>query len=801
MKSRLRSFVTPKRLFYFALLALGIPALGIALLFLSVRFELITDLPDEMQLTSIENPNASELYAADDKLIAKYFIENRTDLAWEDLTDHYKNALIATEDVRFYQHSGVDMRSLARVAVKTLMLQRSSSGGGSTLTQQLAKNLYPRQEFAMFGTVINKFREMCIARDLEELYSKDQILLLYSNTVSFGELAFGLKTGALRFFNKQPTDLLLEEAATLVGMLKAPSFYSPRRFPERARDRRNVVLGQMAKYGYITPAALEELTELPLQVDYQPASNRDELAHYFKEQVRREFMEWSMTVNKPDGGKYNIYTDGLKIYTTMDLGLQREAEREMQGHMIRLQKIFEDSWKGGKMFGPDTRIIDGEIHKVDLYKRMKEEGAESSEILTEFTTKGKRQVWTWKHGLVDEEITMIDSIKHYLSLLHAGVLGVDPATGGVQVWVGGNDFRTFQWDNVIAPRQVGSTFKPIVYMAALEQGIRPCDYYENERRTYKEYRNWSPQNSDGEYGGHMTVQAALTHSVNTISVQVLFETGLPAVIEMARRLGITSPLEEVPSIVLGTSDVSLYEMVQAYQVFANGGIPHELYCIERIEDAQGNVLYEHQSVEQEPIIAPYLVDQLNSMLSNVTLEGSGSRLYQNYGIPFQVMGKTGTTQNQSDGLFIGYTDRLLIGAWVGAMDRRIHFRNLGTGSGGRTAMPMVGALYEYAATEGYYPEDDELGRPYKCPAFLPGREYALQQLAYVEQMIEHLEENWDADLAQARVDRKALSRKDKEAREEAAKEIARIKRERRDRLEAYKRQKKHWRKVLKELDD
>ena len=802
MENRYKELLTRKNLIRTAIVLISLPVVILLLLFILVRFEVITDLPDELELLSIENPNASELYDADNRLIGRYYTENRTDLAWEDLNSYYKDALIATEDVRFYEHNGIDFRSLGRVAVKTILLQRSSSGGGSTLTQQLAKNVFPRENFKMLSTVTNKFREMCIARRLEKLYSKDQILLMYTNTVSFGELAFGLKTGAERFFNKKAEDLLLEEAATLVGILKAPTYYSPRRYPERAVERRNVVLEQMVRYAFITEAVKEEVADVRLKLDYQPATQSNQMARYFKAQVRREFDAWSATINKPDGGKYDIYTDGLKIYTTLDADLQLIAEEEMRTHMRRLQKIFEDSWRGGKMFGPDTRIIDGEIHKADVYKRMKVDGKSRDEILTAFTTKGNRKVWTWDHGMVNEEVTRIDSIKHYLSLLHTGVLGVDPSTGGVRVWVGGNDFSEFQWDNVIAARQVGSTFKPIVYLAALEQGVRPCDYYENKRKTYKEYRNWSPQNSDGEYGGHMPVQAALANSINTISVQILFEAGMPAVIEMARRLGVRSELEEVPSIVLGTSDVSLYEMVQAYSVFANGGVKNDLYSIQRIEDNQGNVLYEaEQQAESTPIVEPYLIEQLNSMLAGVTMEGTGSRLYENYGIPFQVLGKTGTTQNQSAGLFIGFTDRLLIGAWVGAMDRRIHFRNLGTGSGGRTAMPIVGAVFERASEGGFYPDNDDLGMPYRCPKFLPGKDYALTQLAYVEEMIDKLQDNWGDDLAEARVSRRTIDKDDKEAREAASKEIARIKRERRDRLEAYKRQQKHWKKVLRELDD
>jgi penicillin-binding protein 1A len=469
--------------------------------------------------------------------------------------------------------------------------------------------------------------------------------------------------------------------------------------------------------------------------------------------------------------------------------------------MKKLQRIFEQSWRGGRMFGKGTKMIDERIRQDPLYASLKEQGKTKKEILTAFTTKAKRKVWSWG-GTHESGMTKIDSIKHYLSLLHAGTIAVDPHTGAIKVWVGGNDFGKFQWDNVKSPRQVGSIFKPVVYLAALESGVRPCDYYENERKTYPKYKNWSPQNADGKYGGHMPVQGALTHSVNTISVQMLFEAGIPAVVEMAERLGITSELTEVPSIVLGTSDISLYEMAHAFSVFANQGVPVDFHMITRIEDADGVVLFERANPEKsKPVVEPYLVKQLSSMLSNVTEEGTGRRLYADYAIPFQVMGKTGTTQNQSDGLFIGYTDRLLIGSWVGTMDRRVHFRNLGTGSGGRTALPLVGALFEYAASTGYAPDHDYTVQAYSCPTELPGANYAILQLNHVEQMISLLESDWNTDVEQSRTQRKKVGRKNKEERKRINAEIAQLKKERRDKLEAYKRQRTRWKKVIRELEE
>ena len=673
-----------------------LPIFMVLLLFLLVRFQIVTDLPSKADLLAIENPEASELYSNDESLIAKYFIENRTNLEFDDLNPFFIDALIATEDVRFRSHSGVDFRSLMRVFFKSILLRNKSSGGGSTLTQQVVKNVFPRERFRMFSSVLNKFREMIIARKMEKIYTKDEILLLYTNTVSFGERAFGLETASKRFFNKTSKDLLLEEAATLVGILKAPSYYSPRRNPERAQQRRNVVLSQMSKYELLAESTKEQLSKLPLELDYQKSVQKNEFARYFKNQVRKEFEELAKSMSKADGSKYDIYKDGLKVYTSLDLDLQLAAEKNMQKHMHQLQKQFDKSWESGKKFGKGTKIIDEHITKHPAYKSLKKNGASNKEALSAFTTPEEREYWTWK-GYQTKNGTRIDSIKHYLSLLHTGVLAVEPATGFVKVWVGGNDYSRFQYDRITEPRQVGSTFKPIVYLTALENGADPCHVYPNELRTYTSYKDWTPKNSSGEYGGELTMVQALINSVNTVSVQVLFEAGIPSIVTQAKKMGIESKLAAVPSLVLGTSDISLYEMVKVYSCFANEGRKPELRSIVKIETASGEVIYEADfNSEMEEVAEAENVKQLNNILHQVNLSGTGRRMYNVYDISKPISGKTGTTQNQSDGWYIGYTPDLVIGAWVGTEDRRIHFRNLSMGAGSNTALPMVGALFEYA---------------------------------------------------------------------------------------------------------
>ena len=672
------------------------PIILVLFLFLLVRLEIVTDLPSKADILAIENPEASELYASDESLIAKYFVENRTNLEFEDLNPFFVDALIATEDVRFRNHRGVDFRSLMRVLVKSILLRDRSSGGGSTLTQQVVKNVFPRERFKIFSSVFNKFREMIVARKMERVYTKDEILLLYANTVSFGERAFGLETASKRFFNKASKDLLLEEAATLVGMLKAPSYYSPRRYPDRAKGRRNVVLSQMSKYELLASSIKDQLSELPLKVDYQKSVQKNEFARYFKNQVRKEFAALSESMSKEDGSKYDIYKDGLKVYTSLDLDLQLAAEKNMQKHMHQLQNQFDKSWEGGKKFGKDTKIIDENLKRHALYKQLKKAGKSNEEILTAFTTPEERDYWTWK-GYETKKGTRIDSIKHYLGLLHTGMLAVDPKTGFVKVWVGGNDYSRFQYDRITEARQVGSTFKPIVYLTALENGGDPCKAYPNELRTYTNYKDWTPKNSSGEYGGELTMVQALINSVNTVSVQVLFEAGIPSIVAQAKKMGIHNDLAEVPSMVLGTSDISLYEMVQVYSCLANEGLKPTMRSILKIETRDGEVLYEADKIEkQERVAEPENVEALNRILHQVNISGTGRRMYNVYDINQPISGKTGTTQNQSDGWYIGYTPDLVIGAWVGTEDRRIHFRNLSQGAGSNTALPLVGSLFEYA---------------------------------------------------------------------------------------------------------
>jgi len=695
--------------------------LALLMLFFLVKWGAITEIPSDEELLAIDNPIATNVYAKNGELFGKFFDENRGELEPEDLTEDFKNALIATEDIRFKKHNGLDYRALTRVIVKSILLQRDNSGGGSTITQQLAKNLYKRKRFKILSLLINKFREISIAQKLDKLYSKDEILLLYSNTVSFGERAFGLSTASNRFFGKHPSELDLAESATLVGILKAPTYYSPKKNPERCKGRRNVVLNQMNKYGFIDDELAESAKELELVLEYKSISEATGLARYFQQFVKKEFENWAKENPKEDGSLYHIKRDGLKIFTSLDYNMQIAAEQSMRSHMKNLQRIFDTSWKGGSKYGYKDKHFLKELRQNEQYKSLKTSGKQEQEILEILSRKNLQTIWTWD-GYEEQEISTIDSIKYYMGLLQAGILANDVRTGEIRAYVGGIDYGRFQWDQVQNPRQVGSTFKPIVYLAAFEGGVSACDYFPNEKRVYSDFKDWQPENSDGKYGGYLSVREALTRSVNTVSVQMIFKAGIDKAIHKAISLGIKSSLPSVPSLVLGTADIPLFEMVQAYSSIANGGESPAMHGIVKIEDSEGRILYENN--KEMPFKNGLGYDELYDIMANVVNAGTGARL-QNYEIPFQVMGKTGTTQNQTDGWFIGYTHDLVIGSWVGAQNRGIHFRNLGTGSGGRTALPMVGALFEYIGS-GVEPSEIERDSQYVfCPDSISQEEYEM----------------------------------------------------------------------------
>lgn len=665
--------------------------LFILLLFLLAWSGILGSLPSQRELISVENPAASEVYSADSVLLGRYFIQERSNIAFQEIPKHVADALIATEDVRFYDHNGIDTRSLGRVLIKSLLLQNESSGGGSTITQQLAKNLYPRKDYWIFSLVINKMREMIIASRIEKAYEKSAILTLYLNTIPFGDNTYGVEAAAQRFFSVPTKNLTIEQGAVLIGMLKATHSYNPRINPTQSLSRRNVVLGQLEKYKILTAEKADSLKALPLILKYNKITHHSGLASYFREYMRPELLEWCKKYNAAHEGQLNLYTDGLKIYTTLDSRLQQYAEEAMARQMKETQVRFDVHWKNRSPWQEHPQMIEEIIKKSDRYKNLKKQGLREEEITAVMNKPLPMTVFTWDG---EKELTMspIDSIKYYLKFLNAGFLAMDPRNGEIKAWVGGINHHYFQYDHVreSTKRQVGSTFKPIVYAAALEQGVRPCAYISAAKTTYTNMEDWAPENSEDNYGLKYSMPGALTYSVNTVSVQVLEKAGIANTINLAHDMGIKSDIEPVPSIALGTADISVTEMVTAYACIANKGKASEPTYLTAIANHKNEILERFTLPDQHQALSEESAQMILHMLKRVVNEGTAAGLRSHFGLQNDVAGKTGTTQSNTDGWFMAITPKLVIGTWVGADDPRIRFRSTALGQGARTALPITG---------------------------------------------------------------------------------------------------------------
>lgn len=647
-------------------------------------------IPDQSTLREIQHPIATEIYSSDGVLMGTYNLENRHYLETSGITADISNALIATEDARFYRHRGIDTRSLFRVAFKSILLRQEKAGGGSTLTQQLAKNLFPRSRHRILSLPGNKLREMLTARRMEKIYSKEEILELYLNTVPFGENTFGIIAASRRYFNRDPRDLGLEQTAVLIGMLKATGTYNPVRNPERAVERRNVVLSQMSKYEYLSPSRADSLQKLSLEVSYHPLPHDAGIAPYFREFIRPELDAWCVSHLKNEKDHYNLYTDGLRIYTTIDSRLQFYAETAMEDHMRRLQAIFDKHWEG-----------------KDIWKRLSEkqllisyDGLHRTDM--EMEEKQTMALFSWE-GSKDGEYNTLDSLRHYLRFLQTGILSMDVKTAEIRAWVGGIKHEYFKYDHVLSKRQAGSTFKALVYLEALEQGLAPCDFFPNDSVVYPEYENWVPRNADRTYGGSYSMKGALINSVNTISVELLMRVGIDSVLRLCERAGINSSLPPVPSLALGSGEVSLLEMAGVYQAIANGGRRKEARYITRIENRYGELLYERDPLGDEvQICSPENAAIMREMLRAVVNEGTASGLRTRYQLENDMAGKTGTTQDYTDGWFIGFTPDLLTAVWVGGDLQNIRFRNMSYGQGAFTALPIYAGFMQRVLNDEHW---------------------------------------------------------------------------------------------------
>jgi penicillin-binding protein 1A len=702
----------------------------IVLMFFTISMGWLGFMPSFEELENPQSNLASEVISADQELLGKYYIENRSNVHYADLSPALVQALIATEDVRFEKHSGIDGRAMFRVLFG--MITKTNRGGGSTITQQLAKNLFPRKEHStIFSLGFSKLKEWITAIKLERNYTKEEIIAMYLNTVDFGSNSYGIKSAAKTFFGKKPKDLKVEEAALLIGIVNAPSRFSPVRNPEKALKRREVVLHQMAKYDYITEAQYESYRKLPIDMSkYQMQDHNSGLATYFREYLRlmlnatepdpgdyderadyhNDSMRWAIdpaygwiTKNrKPDGGTYNLYKDGLKIYTTINSKMQLYAEQAVAEHLGgELQPAFYKHWKGNShapfdFTGPDkkveiSKIMDQAMRRSDRYRNLKKAGVSNDSINRSFNTPIKMSIFTW-HGERDTLISPMDSIHYYKYFLQTGLMSVEPQSGYVRAYVGGINYEHFKYDHVIqSRRQVGSTFKPFVYAVAMQEGeLSPCSRVANIQYSVDlpSGEKWEPKNSSKYKEGQMvTLKEALANSINWISTFLIKRYSPQAVIKVARKMGVTSPIDAVPSICLGTADLTLYEMVGAMNTFANKGVYTQPIFITRIEDKNGNVIANFMP-RQDEAMSEETAYLMLTLMKGVVESGTGARLRYRYGLRNPIAGKTGTTQNNSDGWFMGITPDLVTGVWVGGDDRTIRFRSTSLGQGANMALPI-----------------------------------------------------------------------------------------------------------------
>ncbi len=644
-----------------------------------VRLEFFGPIPTTEAITNIHQQKSSIVYSSSGEVLGKFYIQDRNPIKYDQIPDHLIDALIATEDHRFYTHNGVDFWSLGRVLIKSIF--GSSNSGGSTITQQLAKNLYPRLDYDILYYPINKTREIIIAGRLEAAFSKEEVLELYLNTVSFGSNVYGLETASEVIFDKHATELNLEESATLVGMLKATTTYHPVLHPDNSKRRRNLVLSLMKDQGKIRDNEFLEAIEKPLVTI--PKWNEDDRS-YFLTQVQKESQRVINAYNKDHGTTYNLFTSGLAIETTLDEGIQLAAENAVEGHMKKLQKSFDAHWDG-KLWDTNAALLQREIEKIS-----------GERSLEEMTTARDMLVYT-PDGPAMKRMSTIDSLKYYLQQLHAGLISVDPQSGKVLAWVGGIDFQYFPYDHVSihSKRQVGSIFKPIVYASALEADLDPCTYYSAEQVSYSDKDGeWSPGNADGKYEGEYTMSEALESSVNTVSVKILNDVGIGNTVLLANAMGIESDIPMVPSIALGTPSISLTEMATAYAVFANDGFRISPYLIQRIEAGDGQLLYEHKQNEPERVMSEKSAKEMVYFLKKVVDSGTGHSLRTVYKLPNDLGGKTGTTQSNADGWFISVSPQMVTGVWVGGTYPSISFRETRLGQGATMALPIVGSFYQ-----------------------------------------------------------------------------------------------------------
>ncbi len=661
--------------------------------FILLTSEVFGPVPSRSELKKIDNNQASIIFYSDGTILGKYFVENRTNVDYDDLPGHLVQSLIVTEDERFWEHKGIDWRSMMRVLYKTILQGDRSAGGGSTLSQQLAKNLFGRKKSGRINLAFDKLRELIIARRLEDIYTKEDIITFYLNTVPFGNNAFGISSASRTYFNSKTVNLSIEESATLVGMLKATTTYNPLLNTEKAESRRNLVLQLMLSKGFIDQVSYDSLSSIPLKVRPAEEDFRYGIAPHFKASLLMELDEMLSAYKKPDGSAYNVMTDGLRIHTAIDPLMQEYANESVSNHVSKLQDNFYRDWGRNKPWLEDTTFLVDIIRRSERYIQSKNE-IKNDSLLIEWFSQPVQTKWRNKDGVVDTLMSPLDSLLLELETVQCGFLAID-RQGFVKVWVGGRDFLSNQFDHVKAKRHIGSTMKPFVYATALQQNMHPCDSYHNERITYKDYDDYNPKNVDGKYGGWFSFAGALNKSINVIAVDVGVKAGIKNVIKLSKEAGFKGPISEEPGICLGAFDATLRELVGAYTIFFNRGESLKVEMVTHITDRFGNIILDNRDKKSKPIqiLDTTTADIMNQLLKGVVERGTGSNAKWTYAPYWDLAGKTGTSQNYADGWFVGYSPDLLAASWIGLSSPKLHFRSSIYGQSNMTALPIWGEFF------------------------------------------------------------------------------------------------------------
>lgn len=678
----------------------GIGLLSVVVFFTLTSLGVFGKLPDLKELEDPKSNLASEIYSSDGVVIGKYYIDNRTNVDFKDLPENLVNALISTEDERFYSHAGIDFRATLR-AILTL----GKEGGGSTITQQLAKNMFNKMGArSKIQRIFQKGKEYIIAIRLERRYTKNEIIAMYLNTVDFVNHAVGIHSAAHVYFNKLPKELTIEESAVLVGMLKAPSAYNPKSNPNNSKARRNVVYQQMIKNNFLSEQAYEELKSKPIELDFTPISHTEGLAPYFRDVLAQELKKWFKENKRPDGSSYDIYRDGLKIYTTIDSKMQLYAEQSVKEHLSQYQKLFNAQYKNDNPYNSKLgkERLKVMIKESDLYKKMTAAGADESEIEQALNTKRKMKVFSW-NGVRDTTMTPLDSIKYHKMFLQTGFMAMDPENGHIKAWVGGIDFNFFKFDhcNINTKRQVGSTYKPILYALAVDNGWSPCLSIPAGSITIG---NWTIKGD----GGNKSMKNCIATSDNGCAGYLVKNLGASAMVEMGERMGVQTKLPHYPAMALGSGDLSLWEMMIVYSCFPSGGIRTEPLMVTRIEDKNGNIIQTFVASRVEAFSNNTAYKMIGLMKGVIEPGGTGNRLKRNYQLgDLEMAGKTGTTNKNVDAWFMGYTPRLVGGVWVGNDEQFLRFRTTYLGQGAAAALPIWGNFFQKVVKDPKYTDIKE----------------------------------------------------------------------------------------------